>query len=137
MDDKDDLTNREPHKRIIEMLTVCEEEPLTPKFVDDDGVDGFSKEQVEEALQELIDADLIVERTNPRTGDDLIGWREYVEKSDEEYDSLKTSVFQRAEAHGLSPKWRRGDGWRLVDESGKTVAVGNIRELGEYLDAAA
>jgi hypothetical protein len=32
--------------------------------------------------------------------------------------------------------WRGGDGWRLVDVSGETAAVGNMRELNEYLDAA-
>jgi hypothetical protein len=46
------------------------------------------------------------------------------------------SVFTKAEARGLSAKWRRGDGWRLVDASGETVAGGNMRELSEHLDAA-
>jgi hypothetical protein len=136
-----DLTEREPHKQIIAGLTpwIEEGDPLVPEdaiwsHVDAD--DDEARDRLKEALSELISAGIVAERHNPHTGYRLLGLTEYVEKDEEEYDQLKTSVFTKAEARGLSAKWRRGDGWRLIDASGETVAVGNMRELREYLDAA-
>jgi hypothetical protein len=105
-------------------------------FWDIDIEDDKARGRLKEALSELIGAGIVAERHNPHTGDRLLGLSEHVEKSEDEYDQFKASVHAKAEARGLSPKWRRGDGWRLVDVSGETAAVGNMRELNEYLDAA-
>ena len=140
-----DFSAREPHQQIIEYLEPrefdgdCPTLPangLTARYYIDwpHVAEGFSKEEAEAALDELIDADIVIERSDAHTGERMVGLREYVEKADAPYEKTKGDVYRKAKARGLWPKWRPGEGWRLVNGGGKTVVEGPMEDLNEYLD---
>jgi hypothetical protein len=56
MDDNDNLTNRDTHKRIIAMLANGAAQHRLAGRSSVDSIDGFDREQPEEALDELIAA---------------------------------------------------------------------------------
>src|SRR5262245_19559257 len=110
---------KQPHKQILELLKPeVDCDPLSSKYAIDCCLDGFTKEQREAALTELIDAGVVVKRMDAHSGEYRFGLAAHVEKHEAEYDNLKADVYAKAEAHGLRPKWRPGEGWRLVDATG-------------------
>lgn len=44
-------------------------------------------------------------------------------------EAFKDGVYAKAKAHGLWPKWRPNEGWRLTDGGGQTVIVGPMETL--------
>jgi hypothetical protein len=133
-----DFSARQPHKSILNVLGNFPDHPLLYTsycgFGEFEETAQYSNESINEAVCDLIDANLVVERTNPHTGDRAIGLRELVEAHEAPYEDLKERVYQMAKTQGLWPKWRPGQGWRLVDGGGQTVVEGPMDTLTAYLE---
>lgn len=99
---------------------------------DDWFVEGFTAQQVQDAIDELIAAGLVVTRSDPHSGSRQIGLRDLVEAGDAQYEAVKESVYERAHAMGLHPTWRPGRGWRLVNGDGETVVEGPMQRLDQW-----
>jgi hypothetical protein len=125
---------RHPHKEILDVLgNVTSEDSADAVLCSIDSMqmclDGFDSEQIRDALREMEQEGLVVERYFEKFA--LSKYKELVEADDHEYEALKSRVHEAAKRHGLWPKWN--DGWMLVDPSGEAVAYGNMRVLDEYL----
>ena len=112
------------------------ESPLTPMDAFDVGwIAGLNRESAEAAIEGLVDLGIVVKRSDAHFGGESVGLRKLVEADEAPYEELKSRVYQKAKACGLSPKWRPGEGWRLVDGGGITEYVGPMQALEAYLDA--
>ena len=139
---------RHPHKEIISALLDRVEfdgdvpvNHLTPRScligdVDErlDQLRQFSADCIAKAIDELADAQVIRERSDPHTGHEAIGIRELVETADKPYRGLEKDVYEKASAFGFRPMWRHGRGWRLVAGGGQIVCEGPMRALNAFLD---
>jgi hypothetical protein len=139
---------RHPHKEMLDALLDRVEfdgdvpmNHLTPRSCLVGDVDErlaelkrFSVERIANAIDELADADIIRERSDPHTGHETIGIRELVSLLDEPYQGLEEEIYEKARATGLRPKWRHGQGWRLVNGGGETVCEGPMHALSTFLD---
>lgn len=130
---------REPHGSIISTLEdnfADSGAPYCPRefFTDYFSADETEKALTEKALDELIAANIIVERSDPHTAGGSVAMRAPAELHDAEYDELKASVYRLAQEHGLRPKWLPDVGWRLVGPDGRMVTSGNMLALKDYLE---
>jgi hypothetical protein len=129
-----ELVERHPHKVIIDFLdNAATIEGMSPLVARDMDLEGITRESADAAIEELIEANIVVQRLDMYAGD-MIGLRKAVEAHEAIYDELKDRVYEKAKQQGLWPKWRQGQGWRLVNGGGETVTVGPMWALEEYLD---
>jgi hypothetical protein len=145
------VEERQPHKTILEFLkgvpaeegrdAFCDEECILAcfdYFKDKDDDEREEEEaRVEEALSDLEEAGLILTNRNWRTGKTEyahVSFKERIEAEEADYEALKERVHAGAKKHGLWPKWRERDGWRLVNAGNITVARGPMDSLETYLE---
>ena len=135
--------SRRLHKAILYILgkVDCEDEAecvLCRAEVLELRLDGFEREQIEDALRELEGEGVIIGKHDANGASyALAKYKEMVEAEEAEYEALKTRVYAAAQRFALSPKWKPSEGWRLVGASGELAARGNMRELEEYLSGLA
>jgi hypothetical protein len=135
---------RHPHKEILQCLVQFiefdGEVPMHPSVPREfivgssdryDELKKFSTEQLEEALDDLLEAYVVEERDDLQTGRKALGVRALLEAADA---ALKERVYQKAKAVGLWPQWRPSDGWLLVNGGDTVVCEGPMSALNEYLD---
>jgi hypothetical protein len=138
---------RHPHKEILRCLVQFIEfdgeipmHPSVPRQFIVGGTDQydelqkFSTEQLEEAVDDLLEAYVVKERDDLQTAWKALGVRELLEAADV---ALKERVYQKAKAVGLWPQWRPSDGWLLVNGGDTVVCEGPMSALNEYLDHTA
>jgi hypothetical protein len=142
--------SRHPHKEILGCLVQSIEfdgvvpiQPSVPRNLivgksdRHDHLKKFSVPKLEAALDDLLDADVVEERCDVRTGMRTLGVRELLEAADAPYEALTEQVYSKATAAGLWPRWRPDRGWRLVDLGDQIVFEGPMESLNEYLDQQA
>ena len=138
---------RHPHREILELLARQIEfdgdvplHPTVPRaFIVGDGVrydelKRFSVARIERAIDSLVEAEVVEERTDFWSGRQTLGIRELLDAVDAPNETLKEEVYRKAKSAGLWPKFRPGGGWQLVTGGDVSVCEGPIAALNKYLD---
>jgi hypothetical protein len=126
---------RQPHRKILDLLEpVCEDSLFTSEETLKSCFEAEDFDVAREALSDLEREGSIISR-NRSSGTEyaLAKYQGQIEAEETEYEALKERVYTAAKRHGLWPKWRQNEGWRLVNGGGKAEAYGNMRVLDEYL----
>jgi hypothetical protein len=138
---------RHPHKEILKLLArhvdFDGDEPLHPTVprafivggdVRCDELERFSVARIERAIDSLVEAQVVEERTDFWSGRRTLGIRELLDAVDAPNETLREEVYRKAKSAGLWPKFRSSSGWQLVTGGDVTVCEGPISALNKYLD---
>jgi len=138
---------RHPHKEILELLVRHVDfdgdipvQLTMPRgvIVGDakqyDGLKSFPVTGIERAIDALVEAEVVEERTDFWSGSRTLGIRELLEAADGPNEGLREEVSRKAERAGLWLKWRPNMGWQLVTGGEVTICEGPMSALNRYLD---
>jgi hypothetical protein len=138
---------RHPHKEILKLLARHVEfdgdvplHPTVPRAfivggdVRCDELKRFSVARIERAIDSLVEAQVVEERTDFWSGRRTLGIRELLDAVEAPNETLREEVYRKAKSAGLWPKFRSSGGWQLVTGGDVTVCEGPISALNKYLD---
>jgi len=100
-------------------------------YIDSEAL-GLTEAQIRDGIGDLIEADLVVSRTDPNTGYEFVGLKEAVEAHEAPYIELKNRVYTLARSAGLFLKWQGWGEWALWS-CGEEVERGCLDDLAAHL----